>query len=137
MNYTLNTVKDLETINHRASYIGHKKRGNWEYDAWIVSIYPVSTPDTNGQSFEYSTGLGHRNKNKAVKPKLADVLYSLTFDAYASQTSFDDWCSEFGYDTDSRKALDMYLQCQESDAKLRKVLSHENIAQITKLLEDY
>jgi hypothetical protein len=57
---------------------------------------------------------------KPVNPKALDVLFSLTIDASACDESFSDWCSNFGYDTDSRKALDLYLKCQANAEILRK-----------------
>lgn len=106
---------------------------------WIVTI--------NDQSFSYYTGLGHREaqtftkvefdrlkyKNltdagvqellkisKPTPPKLDDVLHSLVMDADACEMSFDEWCDNFGSSTDSRKALETYLACQENTGKLRK-----------------
>lgn len=48
------------------------------------------------------------------------MLYSLVMDSDACDMSFDDWCSNFGYETYSRKALDTYLECQKNALKLRK-----------------
>lgn len=55
-------------------------------------------------------------------PRVKDILWSLYIDASGAQESFDDWCSNYGYDTDSRRALDIYLACQESGHKLRKIM---------------
>lgn len=137
MNYTLETRDDLENINHTISYLGQTKRDRWDCDAWIVTIYPKDTPKANGQSFEYFTGLGHRKNDKPKAPKMADVLYSLTSDSYACQISFEEWCSTYDYDTDSRKALETYLLCQENFTKLSKVLSRDTLRRVSGLLEDY
>ena len=71
---------------------------------------------------------------KAVKP--AEVLASYAADAEeASSLSFDDWCGNFGYDTDSRKALRTYLACQRGMMGVRAVLaaSKVTIAQLAEL----
>jgi len=82
-------------------------------DRWIVNI--------NGQVFDYYTGIGHRNNKAAPQlPLLDDVLFSLVSDSDACEMSFNEWCSNFGYDTDSRKALAVYELCQENTDKLRK-----------------
>lgn len=47
------------------------------------------------------------------------MLCSLKADATGGET-FGDWCSSYGYDTDSRKALDTYLACQESEERSRR-----------------
>lgn len=71
---------------------------------------------------------------KAVKP--AEVLARYAADAEeASSLSFDDWCGNFGYDTDSRKALRTYLACQKGMMGVRAVLaaSKVTIAQLAEL----
>lgn len=60
------------------------------------------------------------------KPKLKDILYSLASDYSCASDSFEDFCANCGYDTDSRKALDTYLACQESGLKLRKIMKSKN-----------
>lgn len=68
---------------------------------------------------------------KAVNP--AEVLARCCADGLeASGTSFDDWASNLGYDTDSRKAEAIYLACQESGTKARKLVDG---ATFTKLAE--
>lgn len=92
------------------------KSDNWQEtaDQWCITI--------NGIGFEYYTGIGHRDKktDRPQKPELSGVLSSLALDAMACDESFNDWCSNFGFDTDSRKALETYLACQENASKLRK-----------------
>lgn len=101
------------------------KSDNWQEtaDQWCITI--------NGIGFEYYTGIGHRDKktDRPQKPELSEVLSSLALDATACDESFDDWCCNYGYDTDSRKALETYLACQENAGKLRKI----NIAPLSEL----
>lgn len=59
-------------------------------------------------------------------PKVRDILWSLYVDYSCTQDTFEDFCSNMGYDTDSRRALDTYLACQGSGAKLRKIMKSEN-----------
>lgn len=59
-------------------------------------------------------------------PRVKDILWSLYMDASGAQESFEDWCSNYGYDTDSRRALNMYFACQESGHKLRKIMKSKN-----------
>lgn len=52
-------------------------------------------------------------------PTLRDVLENLQCDARsADRTTFEDFCGEFGYDTDSRKAEQIFRACQDTCAKL-------------------
>jgi hypothetical protein len=112
------------------------RSSDWQETAyeWRVTL--------NGVSFPYFTGSGLVTKAKTVfdkdrpkKPSLDDVLHSLVLDASACDQSFDDWCSDYGYDTDSRKALETYLTCQENATKLRK--AGVDIAAERERLQDY
>lgn len=106
------------------------KSDDWRETAfhWLVDI--------NGQKFDFYTGSAHVDKRgKPAKPKLDDVLHSLVMDADACDMSFSEWCSNLGYDEDSRKALDIYIQCQKSADKLRK--AGVNIAAERERLQDY
>lgn len=78
---------------------------------------------------------GHENIHMAeIMP--AQVIYSLIMDAQCSSESFEDFCFNCGYDTDSRKALDTYLACQESGRTVRKLLGKE-YSDVEAALADY
>jgi hypothetical protein len=53
------------------------------------------------------------------EPTAADVLSCLISDSSSVETAdFEDWCREFGYDTDSRKAEKTYQTCLNQRDKL-------------------
>jgi hypothetical protein len=58
-----------------------------------------------------------------VAPDLASVLHSLLSDgdAFFNAQTFEDWASDLGYDTDSRKAESIYRLCDETGRKLSRV----------------
>ena len=66
-----------------------------------------------------------RNSAKPIPPSPADVLHSLMLDATAIEQGFEDWCADLGYDTDSRKAFETYLACQESGKLAQYLLRGE------------
>lgn len=116
---TKSEVLDRE-FEYETRYIGERKTDGWKHDKWIATI--------NGTDVEFNTGLGHRQQAKKTKapdgrtyhhaekpvpPKLDMVLQSVLMDAQCGQETFEDFCSELGYDTDSRRALDTYLACQK------------------------
>lgn len=108
------------------TYKGLVKRDNRDCYQWLFNI--------NGSEFEYFTGLGHSYKTrlgtlKPKVPKIRDVLYALAIDANCASESFKDFCSEFGYSEDSRKALETYLKCQDNGFKLRRCLKSDNAIQ--------
>lgn len=87
----------------------------------------------------FSMGRGHNGK----MPEAADVLDCLASDsasianaqsawadAPAPRDPFTDWCSEYGYDTDSRKAYRTFKVCQRQADRLSKFLGSEAYEQL-------
>jgi hypothetical protein len=72
-----------------------------------------------------------------VAPTQASVLYCLLSDADCGNYTFDEFCDNLGYDNDSRKALETYLCCQETNTKLNKFFSRGTINHLQELLQDY
>ena len=145
------------SIVYNVQYLGESINDNWKYDKWTVTF---AGKGRNKQEFEYHTGLGHRQCVKPrpfvwgnysamqrktwikenelpVSPFAGAVLYCLLSDMSCANDTFDDWCGNMGYDTDSRKALQTYLSCQENGTKLRKVFNNDLLKQIEKVLEGY
>ena len=133
-------------ITFKSDYIGQRKRDNWDCDAWICGLYKGRA----AECFEYFTGLGHRTPArfvrpddtriyaaKPVAPPAAGVLYSLILDSSAVGQSFESWAPEYGYDTDSRKAEQIYRDCQRNTDKLRRILTRADLEALRMLLQDY
>lgn len=74
-------------------------------------------------------------KQWLVLPTAASVIWSLMLDSSACNESFGDWCSNYGYDEDSRKALELYLECQAVGQKLGFLSGIRS--QIEEILQDY
>ena len=70
-------------------------------------------------------------------PKVSAVLHSLIMDAQAGSETFEDFCSNYGYDTDSRRALEMYLECQKYGNELRRFFNGGHMADMEEILRDY
>lgn len=71
------------------------------------------------------------------KPELRDVLYSLVSDSDAADSTFEDWASDLGYDTDSRKAEAMYRACLDIGSRLRSLIGSAALEQLRELFRDY
>jgi len=69
------------------------------------------------------------------KPKIDDVLYSLIIDSDALNDNFFNWCDNFGYDSDSRKALKIYEDCVNNGRKVEKFIP--NLDEARELFQDY
>lgn len=60
-------------------------------------------------------------------PTAAEVLDCVASDAagFENANGFEDWCSEYGYDTDSRKADRIYNTIEEQRDELERFLGRE------------
>ncbi len=59
------------------------------------------------------------------EPSAADVLSCIISDARAGEQDFEDFCSEFGYDNDSRKAERTWKSCASMAPKVRQLLGED------------
>jgi hypothetical protein len=164
---TVSALLEAWAVNYSVSYVGAMKRNDWECDAWSVAFtYPVKgTPKGPlREAFQtmFYTGIGLRKKTgiykmaiqglnplsvaykKAVaantkpdKPHAASVLHSLVLDAEAVNMSFTDWCDDYGYDSDSIKALSTYQECCKTGEAMRKMFTREQMEQLREALQDY
>jgi hypothetical protein len=128
----LNSLDILTTVR----FTGATSRDGWECDSWTVTISPAKDIGRGIDSAFY-TGTGHRNRGKPTTPHIASILYNLLMDASLGEDSFSDFCGNCGYDTDSRKALAAYLECQGTAEKLRRVFTGAALATLRDLLQDY
>jgi hypothetical protein len=71
----------------------------------------------------FSMGYGHNGK----EPKAGEVLNCLAMDAASLENArgFEDWASDLGYDTDSRKAEKIYKACEHASRRLKAFLGGE------------
>jgi hypothetical protein len=137
----------------KITYVGFFDGGEWVHDKWSVLFDSLEEP------IEFRTGIGHRkipahiereygkrNQSYLLKkhgnptpPDIDSVIYSLVMDYMAGQDTFKDFCSDFGYDTDSRKALETYLACQGNGLKLIRLTRSLNVTpdEITTLYQNY
>ena len=60
-------------------------------------------------------------------PTVQDVLYCLISDVQSieSTTGFEDWATNLGYDTDSRKAEKIYKGCCKEQKQIRRFLGND------------
>lgn len=143
---TVDAILSQAGITYAANYAGERIRDNWQCDAWRCSL----SHNGKAETFEFFTGLGLRKKYKPglylasqypkgspQKPRAASLLHSIMLDARLASESFEDFCANVGYSTDSRKALAIYLQCQEQGRKLRSIIPPTVCAELETALQDY
>lgn len=75
----------------------------------------------------FSMGSGFNGR----EPILAEVLDSLASDAAGVENArdFADWCGEYGYDTDSRKAERTYRACARIAKRLQRLCGSDGAYQ--------
>lgn len=69
---------------------------------------------------------------RPVPPGAADVVSCVLSDLEAVSSSFEEWCDNYGENSDSRKVLATYHACQQNGDKLRKLLPSDLIETLRK-----
>jgi len=73
-----------------------------------------------------------------IEPELKDVLHSLVMDSDVIEAGgFESWADNFGFDTDSRKAENIYKACLEIALKMLSGFGHEFLNDAKQAYEDY
>lgn len=167
MNIKMNTKEieaevDLLVPTYTCKYIRETAQGTWKCDQWEFEINSVKFDFYTGLGHRGLTEeakheiageypLPHLLGSQAYEdylaaidaarvpepPHVAAMLHSLFMDNQSATQSFEDWCEEYGYSSDSRKALEVYLECQEIGRKLRAAVGCNKLAELKTLLEDY
>jgi hypothetical protein len=87
-------------------------------DHWRVTL----RAGRSRMTLVFSKGIGHNGE----PPTLEEILDCLASDAagFENTRNFEDWCSEYGYETDSRRAERVYKAIQNQVARLKNLLGH-------------
>lgn len=108
--------KHIHGYHYRATFAWDKRKpmivDYW--NSYQDSTRTVSQLDLN--TGRYS--LADKNKGLRIKQALESTPLPTAYDILSCITrcdpgSFEEFCSDFGYDTDSRKALDVYIAVQK------------------------
>lgn len=98
-----------------------------EYARWMASLgLNERTSNPHQLKARYSSYLDGRKY--PVKPSLESVLDCLISDAASivnSGLKFEDWCAEYGYDEDSRKAEKTFNACKEQAQALERFIGSD------------
>ncbi len=91
-------------------------------DKWMATAHHYKCVLRCGKhrmTVPFSQGSAHTSE-----PDVADVLDCLASDAsgVVNAQDFEDWCMEYGYDTDSRKAERTYNVCKMQARKLQELV---------------
>jgi hypothetical protein len=156
----LQTKLDSLGVTLSLAFLGYQpetakpKADRWPHFAWRVTLQRGS----ESYSSDYRTGIGYakpmpkgwrhslpdreakelwlKQPKNAIPPTSADIAYSLMSDAQFGSETFEDFCANCGYDTDSRKAFDTYLACQGALNGMRR-LFREHFEAVADATQDY
>lgn len=90
-----------------------------DFDPWTVVLRRGDTKQR--MTVPFYMGQGHNGK----EPTADEVLYCLLSDAAgyeAEAGNFSGWCSQYGYDKDSRKAYATFQKVQSQTRRLKQFL---------------
>lgn len=131
----------MATTTHKgyritATYTGSKParwdgtRENWNHHAVTVT----NTATQKRTTFDFWASLA--SPEVRSRSDLLGAFRCFLGDAISGMQSFDDFCSEFGYDTDSRKAEKTWRACVASAKKAERLLDSEDIYELINSLPD-
>jgi hypothetical protein len=70
---------------------------------------------------------------KPAKAKTVEAYDLLACVEKSDPGTFEDFCSNFGYDSDSRKAFDVYLAVQQEAAKIQRFFTEEELKELQEI----
>jgi hypothetical protein len=109
-------------VKMTSKLLGHGKSdqlGNgkdWPHSAWKVTLRYQGRRYT----LDYRMGTAHTSE-----PDVADVVYCVCSDARSGDYSFEEFCSELGYDSDSRKAEATWKACRRAGVNARRLFGKD------------
>ena len=83
----------------------------------------------NGKTISFKFGDSIHNTNMGIELDDESVLNTICSDYYCPD-DFSEFCSEYGYDQDSRKAEKTFKNCQIQSAKLHKLFEDADIEKL-------
>jgi hypothetical protein len=110
----------FKNIRVSAVYVGNEAASFMpnNYNNHRISVYNADTHQRT--SFKFWASIAHpelRSRYDAL-----NALYCFVSDAVSGLDSFENFCGNFGYDTDSRTAYKTWQTCQRSSVKALRVL---------------
>ena len=129
--------KAIETITGKLSFrCARLTNGGPIADAsgWMHTAYRTVLTFEGGKKYSttYRMGIAHTSR-----PQVQDVLHDLLTNASNTDQPFEAWAADLGYNSDSIKAHNTYLECVKCGQWLRASLTTEQIDQLSDLFQDY
>jgi hypothetical protein len=115
------TMSQLQAVCERLRIKAEAEYGGVEVpEGWTPGTHPYKVRlRFQGRKLTVPFYMGPAHSSE---PTAADVLACLVSDARAGDQSFEEFCSDFGYDADSRKAESTWKQCASLAPRIRRFL---------------
>ena len=122
MRTTYKNFRIMSTFKGDKLWNADEKNAN--YNNHIVTV--INTELNKKTSFEFWGSI--MEPEISTEQELLFSFYCFLSDGNGAQCGFEEFCSEFGYDTDSRKAYATFKACKKSLAKMERIGINENAA---------
>lgn len=121
----------LDSVKINSRYVGMSTADEMDRPTFPMRHYRVTlTHNGKRRTFDFYMGTALLDG-----PDLVDVVSSLLSDMDAGSMSFEEFCSEFGYNSDSIKALKIHKACQRNAERV-KVIFGDDIEAFREAVED-
>ena len=109
-------------------YVGAKSSPNFDADASRHNQVTIRNKSTRKRAtFDYWGSMYEPNQDNEDGLKGALDCILLDIEAYENARDFNDFCAEFGYDADSRKAENIYKACGKELEKFNRVVDDDSV----------
>lgn len=110
-----------------ANHLPGKKEANWNDKQSRSHCYHEITVSKKGRQIEFDFWSSLVHPKITTKQDCIAAFECFLNDAIAGENTFEEFCGEFGYDTDSRKAEETWKACQIATGKAKYLLDDDDL----------
>lgn len=125
MKTTFNQYTITAKLKAQGVQFPFEANGSYTHNKFSISVKNTSTGqrvsfDYYGSEHDYTHNIKEMNEGD-----LKQAFYCLISDSVSSIDGFENFCSEFGYDSDSRTAERIFKACEKQYNKAIKLVDNE------------
>jgi len=119
----MNMQEFIEKHNVKCTVVGGAKKPYEQRDDWQSNAHDYRVRLTaHGRRMELDFYMG---QGIGIEPNAEDVLECLQSDSRVMGQDFEEWCIDLGYDTDSRKAEQIYRETDKQAHRVFRFMGRE------------
>jgi hypothetical protein len=116
-----------------ATYVSHEPPAWDEKQEYIRPKYRVRiSRKKTRKSLTFNFWDSIANDQKGIRPSAYSVLACISSDQYCPDT-FKDFCSDYGYDTDSIKVLKTFKVCSKFARRIRNFFTETELEELSEI----